>query len=83
MPVQNQNENILSESIGGSQNDLTSKSRGNSLSLSGSYKFNSITDEQKQPYREFFQKHNLSTSRDAEEYLNFAMKEANLESQDP
>jgi serine/threonine protein kinase len=68
-----------------SQNDLTSKSRGNSLSLSGPYSLSSFIDiEPKQPNSELFHKQvTLSNSRDNEEYLNFAMRGANLESQYP
>jgi len=80
----------LSESVERSQisqNDLTSKSRGNSLSLSGSYNnMNSFIEvEEKQPNFELYHKEAplLNTSRDNEEFLNFAMKEANLESQYP
>lgn len=83
LPFESQPEINLSESIGGCQNDLTSKSRGNSLSLSGSYKLNSfIGFEQKQPTDNRY----LSNSRDNDD-LNFAMRGANLganlESQNP
>jgi serine/threonine protein kinase len=68
-----------------SQNDLTSKSRGNSLSLSGPYNLSSYIDiEPQQPNSELYHKQILlSNSRDNEEFLNFAMRGANLESQYP
>jgi len=79
-------ERNLSESMERSQisqNDLTSKSRANSLSLSGSNKSSYIDIEPKQPNSELYHKQLLSTSRENEEFLNFAMREANLESQYP
>jgi len=91
-PVQSnkRTEYDLSESMERSQisqNNLTSKSRGNSLSLSGSSNnLNSFIDvEEKQPNPELYHKQVplLNTSRDNEEFLNFAMREANLESQYP
>jgi serine/threonine protein kinase len=86
-PVQSNQttERNLSESIERSQisqNDLTSKSRGNSLSLSGSNK-SSFIDIESKPNSELYHKQLLSTSRENEEFLNFAMREANLESQYP
>jgi len=82
IPIQTQGEFNLSDSMEKSQNDLTSRSRGNSLSLSGAYKFNSHIDidEQKQPYHKQLL---LNTSRDNEEFLSFAMQGTNLESQYP